>query len=1058
MSSRGIYVNWAASLGKAAAGWALFLLLAPWLRAEIPPSSGDYLISVWQTEHGLPDNSVTSIQQTPDGYLWVGTYSGLARFDGVRFVCFAPPDTPALRHPRVQALFCDAAGTLWIYTFDGSLTALRNGVFSLEHQGSGGHTHSATLVSCSNELVFASDSGARLRRPAPFEPGEWDAFDPPDGLLGHGLWPDRTGALWYLTGRHGAGRYQNGRFEPLPENCGLLGQRINCLATDAQGRVWAGTDRELAVWNGRRFESMTPTNGPAELNVESLLCTRDGGCWVGSSARLQQCRNQSWAAELGPLGELHPSGAFATVTLEDRQGDVWFGHYGRGLFRVTAEGRVQRLTTANGLPGDRVGALFEDREGNVWAGINRGGLVRLRERPFQVVGPAQGLGEAAVMSVCEDSAGRVWLGSFGGGLYRWQDGVLASLEYPSQQAGPGGYVTCLWPARDGSLWVGAQGPELGLYWLRDAGAKGQLFRRIAPVALFADSQGRLWESDSQGLGVIVNHQLKRFDKAGGYEGKDARAFAEDASGGVWIGGGDGTLYRFHEGTFSAHRPDDTPQPHPVWSLAVDPDGTIWAGTFGGGLLRWAGGRFSRATTRHGLPSDVIGQILDDGRGQLWCGSYAGIFRVAKTALRDLAQGTAATAPCVSYGRFDGLPTIQCAGNYQPSGWRARDGRLWFGTLRGAVSVQPEAVRVNPRPPPVVIEDLLVDGVSIPRPDPSGSCRIAPGRHYVELRYTGLSFCAPDKVQFKYKLEGLQEEWAPAGPRRSVSFGYLPPGAYRFRVTACNNDSVWNETGAALGFVVLPHFWQTQWFLAVVLAGAAVAGGGLVRRTGHRKLRRRLERLERERALEKERSRIAKDIHDDLGAGLTRISLLSQPASESSPGPRQTALQLAQINATTRELTRAMGEIVWAVNPAHDSLDSLSAYLGRFAQEFLSAARLRCRLDIPMQLPPWVLSADTRHNLFLAFKEALNNAAKHAAADEVRITLAVESARFVLSVEDNGRGFTPGSAEPAPGAAGSGNGLANMRHRLAEIGGECVVQSQFGLGTQVRFVVPVEALS
>jgi signal transduction histidine kinase/ligand-binding sensor domain-containing protein len=1063
---RGHHLVLAAVFARAVAGCAIVLLLAPMLLADVSPSSGDYLISVWQTEQGLPDNSVTSIQQTPDGYLWIGTYSGLVRFDGVRFVTYEPQNTPALKHPRVQGLYVDAAGTLWISTFDGSLTSFCHGEFSLARQGSGNQTYAGTLLSQAQELVFVTGSGTWLRRPAGTTTSAWEKVMVPDGVSARWVCQDRQGTIWFLTAKHRVARYQNGRFDPLREDCGMLAKWVNCLTADAQGRIWAGTDREIAAWDGQRFENRTPADTDEGLKVDHLFWTRDGGCWVGSSNHIRLFNNQGWAGELPEMQELNAPAAFGFQSLADRQGGAWFGHYGKGLFHVDSGGQVRRLTATNGLPGGRVAALFEDREGNLWAGINRGGLVRLRERHFQIIGAAEGLAEAAVISVCEDRAGDIWLGTWGAGLYRWHEGVLTGLTYPSPEEGPGGYAASVFPTRDGRLWVGTHGPNPGLYCLREDGAEANLFKRLSPVALFEDRQGRLWEGDGDGvrlgLAVVVNNEYTLLSQTNGYAGKDARVFAEDATGAIWIGTGSGILYRFKEGKFTGYRPTDSQRLHAIWSLAVDDDGAIWAGTFGGGLLRFHEGEFTRATTRQGLPNDVIGQILDDGHGQLWCGSYGGIFRVSKAALRALAHDRAGMVPCVSYGQHDGLPTIQCAGNYQPSCWRGRDGRLWFATLRGAVSVKPEEVKLNPLPPPVVIEDLLVDGESIPGVDAihaaraSSGCRIAPGRHYVEFRYAGLSFCAPDKVQFKFKLEGLQKDWVQAGIRRAVSFGYLPPGNYRFQVTACNNDGVWNENGASLAFVVLPSFWQTSWFVAAVLAATALAAGGVVRVVTRRKLRRRLERLERERVLEKERGRIAKDIHDDLGASLTRISLLSQPAADSPPAPGQAAAQFAQINSTARELTRAMGEIVWAINPAHDSLDSLSNYLGRYAQEFLSVAGVRCRLDMPMQLPAWELSADTRHNLFLAFKEALNNVVKHANAGEARITLTVEASRFILAVEDNGRGFNAATAGQGGGAA-AGNGLSNIRQRLAEIGGECVVQSQFGLGTQVRFIVPVKEI-
>lgn len=296
----------------------------------------------------------------------------------------------------------------------------------------------------------------------------------------------------------------------------------------------------------------------------------------------------------------------------------------------------------------------------------------------------------------------------------------------------------------------------------------------------------------------------------------------------------------------------------------------------------------------------------------------------------------------------------------------------------------------------------------------------------------------------------------AGTVRQVNYSYVPPGRYTFRVIACNNDGVWNETGAHLAFVVQPHFWQTLGFrIALGTLALIVVAGGVWFET-RRRLHRKLERAERQRAIERERARIAKDIHDDLGASLTRITMLCQTARADLHRPDQAAEDLDRIYGTARELTRALDEIVWAVNPHHDTLDSLANYLGRFAQDYLRVAGLRCRLDIPVHLPPWPLTAEVRHNLFLAFKEALNNVLKHAAATEVRLTLALAPDSFRLTVEDDGRGFVPAEVSPdsvaEPDRVGAGNGLANMRRRLEEIRGRCEIHSQPGAGTRVVFVV------
>jgi len=503
----------------------------------------------------------------------------------------------------------------------------------------------------------------------------------------------------------------------------------------------------------------------------------------------------------------------------------------------------------------------------------------------------------------------------------------------------------------------------------------------------------------------------------------------------------------------------------VWSLLAEKDGTLWVGTFGGGLCRLRDGRFATISTREGLPNNVICHIADDGLGNFWISSYGGIFRVPKQELNQCADGQLKAVNCLAYGKAEGLSTLECAGGFQPAGCRTPDGRLWFPTIKGLAVIDPTGVKINPFPPPVLIEEVTVDDqlVPLPAPDlsaPAAQLQIQPGKHRFEFRYTGLSLVAPEKVRFKYRLDGLESDWVDVGTRRVAYYSYLKPGDYTFRVIACNNDGVWSESRPTLAFTVLPRFWQTWWFTGgAVLAGIGAVGGA-ARYITRRRLHKKMERLERQRVLEKERARIAKDIHDDLGASLARIMLLSQSDRAEGEDSQQVVTRLGKVYLTARELTRTMDEIVWAVSPHHDTLDSLVNYLGKFSQDFLNVAGIRCRLVVPIQLPAWPLTAEVRHSLFLTFKEALHNVVKHAAATEVRISLTLAESGFSAAIEDNGQGFDPdsigvGATTRDPLRISGGNGLTNMRKRIEGIGGECQVDSAPGKGTTVRFIVQVE---
>ena len=484
----------------------------------------------------------------------------------------------------------------------------------------------------------------------------------------------------------------------------------------------------------------------------------------------------------------------------------------------------------------------------------------------------------------------------------------------------------------------------------------------------------------------------------------------------------------------------------VRSLHVDADGTIWLATIAG-LCRWREGRFTAITTAHGLWHDSLSHIADDGRGNLWLSSFGGVFRVARQQVNEFAEGRRPSIQCISYSHNEGLPAQECPGGFQPAGAKTADGRLWFPTVNGLISIAPQSVAENALPPPVWIEEIAVDGESTVLHHTAGTVTIPPGKRRFDLRFTALSLASPEKVRFRHKLEGLDKDWSQPEDSRTITYSYIPPGHYRFRVIACNNDGVWNADGHSLALILQPFFWQTWWFQTGATLLMLVAVALIVRGVERWKTRLRLERLEQQHALEHERSRIAKDIHDDLGANLTQIVFLSQRVEDSGGNSTEFQRWIKMIPTTARRTIQSLDEIVWAINPRHDSLESLANYLSQFASEHMTLAGVHCVLDVPTVVPPLELSAELRHNLVLAARESLQNAASHAAATEVRVSMQLDEAGLTITIADNGRGFD------LTRAPRNGNGLYNMEQRLTGIGGRLEIRSQPGQGTIVRLIVP-----
>jgi signal transduction histidine kinase/ligand-binding sensor domain-containing protein len=1018
------------------------LVLLGLARAANAVETSDYLMDLWTSDDNLPGTSVTSVTQTPDGYLWIGTFNGLARFDGVRFTNFDPANTRALKHARVTGLFTDDEGTLWINTYDNSMTSFRNGVFTHEWQGA----KVINLFSTSNRIylaTIASGIGTRLKTPGGSNQWQTIALDTRRSSARY-FCQDAAGTLWCLLHDGSIKLIRDTNVTSLPAGNGLGDEKINCLAADSEGRIWAGTNKKIRRWNGEAFIDETPTNGEPEVAITFLFSTRSNGLWVFANNSVRHANNRQWTASTSAWSDLVQSDPLYVRAYEERNGNVWFRQYGHGLFCAGADGIFTSLSSAQGLPDNRVSSWFQDREGNLWLGMDYGGLLRLRQRPFQIIGD-DNLKNVPVTTVCEDNHSNIWFGTFDHGLNRWNGGQLKSFKLPEGANRNAIFSAC--PDAQGRIWLSADHEDLFVLETNHINRSDASIHGIKSI--LADSQNRIWLGRLNQLTSISNSQTTSYGPSDGFERRDVRALTEDRQGNIWIGTGNGVLYKFANETFSSFKPDEATDTQAIWSLLPEDDGTVWIGTFRGGLLRFKNGKFTRYTTSEGLPSDVISQILDDGLGKLWFGSHKGIFSVRKNDFAAFDRGEIPTLPCVTYGLNDGLPTLECFGNYQPTACRGHDGNLWFTTVKGLVTVSPRQVQINQLPPSVVLEDFLVDGKSI---GTKGAIKITPGRHQFEFQFTALSFTAPDKVKFRCRLNGFDNDWSKPGTSRNVTYGPLPPGKYEFQVIACNNDGVWNMTGASLTVLQQPFFWQTWWFIIAVSMASVTTIAAAVSYAATRRLQRKLERLKQQRAIEIERERIAKDIHDDLGAGLTQIMFQSSLAKNAPTERIQT--DLSQISETARDLVRTMDEIVWAIDPENDTLDGLTTYLGKYVQDYLTAAKLRCRLDLPTELPPIPVAAETRHNLYLAIKESLNNVVKHAQAKEVLFQLKLQPGVFTFIIKDDGVGLMDSKTKTDNALRlASGHGLRNLTQRLESVGGTCAVVSEPGQGTRIELAIP-----
>jgi signal transduction histidine kinase/ligand-binding sensor domain-containing protein len=969
-------------------------------------------VKVWQTDDGLPQNMVTSAVQTRDGYLWFGTYSGLARFDGARFEVFDPVNTPELQDRRISCLFEDAQGTLWIGQESGTIDRYRDGRFE-----------PFPVAVENSEKVLGLGSDSRNRVWAMRQSGSLECLETSD-------------------------RAQSLIAPSLPG--------VMAWSRSPRGELWVAENGQAARLTDGKLRLVDLPPAQRTNYVLCVAAAADGGAWIFCDNRIRKWSDDRWTEDLGAYP--WPDGPIA-YCLELKDGTLAIGTIYSGLYLVFRDSRPPvHFDRDNGLPQNWVRFLYEDREGTLWAGVGSAGLVSIHKTALSVLNSPDQWQGCTVLSVASGRKGELWIGTDGGGLYRFAEGQWS--HFGAAEGLNNVYIPAVAESADSQVWAGNfwwGGP----YRLEDGRfvRPSCLDETATPVfSLYSTSRpGEILVGNCDGLLQIEGDSSRWLVRAPSASAGGVYAIAQDKHGGIWCGFAQAGLVRLADGKTTSFRQNDGLSSDAVQCIVADDDGSIWIGTADKGLSRFKDGRFANLGVEHGLIDSVIGYILDDGCGFFWLSTHHGLQRISKVELNRCADGLIPNVSSQVFGQGDGLPTSEFVGGLQAAATKTPDGRLWFACSKGLICVDPTRIERNPTPPPVVLQSFIVDGAAVPLPTAAADAILPPDHRRLEFRYAGLSFAAPNKVRFKYRLDGIDKAWVDADSKRTAFYSRLPAGEYRFRVTACNNDGVWNTEGAALSFSVEPFLWQTWWFISGCLLAAAAAIAAFARQLTRRRMQRKLERAERKHAIERERTRIAQDIHDDIGASLSRIAMLSQPAhSDLAAESERTTATLSRIYGTARDLTRSLDEIVWAVDPKHDTLDSLVDYMGKYAHDLLSAASVRCRLNLPVSVPTWPLTAEMRHNLFLSFKEALNNALKHSAAEEVRISLTLHTDSFELIVQDNGRGFEPKStrALPSAGRIASGNGLRNMEKRIAGIGGHCELSSQPGEGTTVVFTVKV----
>jgi len=976
---------------------------------------------MWDKKKGLPDDIVTSVLQAKDGYLWVGTASGLARFDGVRFV----PFTTAV---NVTSLCEDGSGRLWIGT-------QRDGL-----------------------LVFAE--------------GEVRRFQPGKRLLErtiNSIAQDTQGGIWIAT-PNGLYRVHGEQIIRYSTADGLPNDFVTNVSGARSGTVWITTRGGICQFKDGRinafpFQTDSPGRSPESLGVYE---DRQGNLWAFGDTYLVNLNEGKHLNHFGS-GNLTSSTRIWSLC-EGSGGELWIGTSGKGLYCFADNQFVPVSLGSGGLDSD-VRALCEDREGNLWLATHGSGLARLQRRNMRLLTAGSGLPDRPANSLAI-ADGRAWAGFERGGIF-W--GTAENLQiFANENSVPfQTMVSSLAVAEDSSLWVAT--PGAGLF--RFAGAAATRFTtahglsddRVFAVA--ADVAGAIWAGTASGTvhRFEIGAQPATYGIEEGLPAEPVTTILTTPAGELWVGYANGGVFSGTNGLF--HPMTDPPafDGKAIRSMHVDEEGRLWVGTSFGQLGCLANGRFKSWDINPGNPEHAIWGIVHDRVGDLWLSTANAVYRLNRHEISSALAGVSAVRPQLIYRS----ETISATGpNFGwPKAVRTGAGELWFALAGGIAVFDLRSAMLDRVKPPILIEEVAVNNTALPWETVNGATlttnhartvRLASDLQSLRIQFTALRFSEPEKIRFRHRLDGFDPGWVRSGGgSRYVEYGRLPYGRYTFRVQAGLQDDAWFADEAVFDFEIPVPLWRTAWAIGFYSLAGVVGVACSVRIVSNRRFRRRLAALAQQQAMERERMRIAQDMHDEIGSKLTKISFMSERAKGEADGNERVAEKLDSIARTSRDLLQSLDEIVWAVNPHNDTLEHLAAYLGQYATEYLQNTSVQCELRIARGLPDHPLSAEVRHNLFLAFEESLNNALKHGEASRIQIDMYVEGGRFTIRVADNGRGFEVEqafaslAATPSAGASSRrGNGLRNMQARLDVVGGRFDMKSEPGKGTVVTFSVPL----
>jgi signal transduction histidine kinase/ligand-binding sensor domain-containing protein len=960
-----------------------------------------YAHTAWKIRDGFSKGIIFAIAQTPDGYLWLGTEFGLLRFDGVKAIPWQPPEGQSLPSSNIRALLSARDGTLWIGTLEG-LASWKEGKLT----------------------QYAETAGQVVKT----------------------LLEDREGMVWVGTFAGPIGRLcaiRRGNIQCYGDD-GSFGRGMFSLYEDSKGNLWAGTVTGLWRWKPgpprlyRMSELVPDIIGLAEGENGVLLINMKGG--------LRQLVN----GKIEPYPLLARRRFAPGKLLRDRDGGLWIATQGQSLLHVHQE-RADVFTPSDGLSADFIDTVFEDREGTIWV-ATQNGLDRFRDFAVPTISVKQGLSNGYVRSILAASDKKVWLGTQDG-LNRWSDGQVT--VYHKRSGLPDDNVQSLFQDDSGRMWVST---PRGIAYLDNGRFLPVSGLPNAVTSITGDTAGNVWISDEhRGLFHLVRkHVVEQIPWTKLGIRPSARALAADPSGGgLWLGSFAGGVTYLKDGRVRAsYGVTDGLGEGRVDDFQFGRDGTLWASTQGG-LSRIKNGHIATLTSKNGLPCDTVHWMMEDDEHSVWLDMACGLVRIARPELDAWVSDPKRTIQTTVLDSSDGVRRNSSSSGNSPSVGKTADGKLWFLPIDGVSVIDPRHLAFNRLPPPVHIEQITADRKTYWQNsygDASSSpSKLPPLVRDLQIDYTALSLVTPEKVMFRYKLEGWDRDWQDVGNRRQAFYSNLPPRHYRFRVMACNNSGVWNETGALLDFSVAPAYYQTVWFRSLCMAAFLVLLWTLYQL--------RLEQLAREfnaglEARLNERTRIARELHDSLLQGFQGLMFRLQAVRDLLPGRASEAMQALDIAlergdkaiAEGRDTVSDLREPIMGDSDIAQALTALGKELALQGGNGLVPC-VRVLLEGKQR----ELNPMLRDEIYRIAREALRNAFRHARAQKIEAEITYSDSEFLLHVRDDGGGIDPEVANQ--GARAGHWGLPGMRERAKSFGGKLEVWSEHGAGTEIELSVP-----